>query len=63
MHMTTSESGVFTCFATNDVGKGKSNSIIVDVKGGKLSSFKIKVWLHFEKVNDLQTIIRIFNIH
>ncbi|XP_052081097.1 hemicentin-1-like [Mytilus californianus] len=33
MHVTTSESGQFTCFATNDVGTSKSNSIDVKVNG------------------------------
>lgn len=33
--VTTSESGVYTCYATNDVGTGKSKPINVTVIGGK----------------------------
>ncbi|XP_052081096.1 hemicentin-1-like [Mytilus californianus] len=34
MHVTTSESAKFTCFAENDVGTAKSNSVDVNVNGG-----------------------------
>lgn len=40
-YVTTSESGQYTCFAANDVGSSKSNSIDVNVIGGKLYNIKL----------------------
>lgn len=42
-HVTTSESGQFTCFAKNDVGTSKSNSIDVKVNGGELYLTRISL--------------------
>lgn len=42
IHVTTSESGKFTCFAANDLGSSRSNSIDVNVIGGKL--YHITLW-------------------
>lgn len=44
LNVTTSESGIYTCFAKNDIGTGQSKHINVTVTGGTFS-FLISGWI------------------